>query len=198
MSPTVLDIAQVFRLSPSGKCVDVTHDWSSSSYPTVESSGTSDSITQLEYNPSTFKSYRTSFTSFIPFAKKTFNLPSSTTDRAQEHMYFLLYWLNKHVFLNKSKGVKFEWIPLVEALHSFNDITTWPFLLAHLYHILYEMTRGEPFETNLKKPTWMVQLWLQLYFPEFQEPNLEFLEGVAPARILVEASLTNHSTFACL
>ena len=57
------------------------------------------------------------------------------------------------------------------------------------------MTRGTPFETNLNGPTWMVQLWLQWYFPKLWAPKLEFLEGVASARILVEASPTNHSTF---
>ena len=60
-------------------------------------------------------------------------------------MYFLQYWLNKHVFPNKSKGVKVEWIPLVEALHNFDDVATGPVLLAHLYHLLDEMTRGIPF-----------------------------------------------------
>lgn len=63
-------------------------------------------------------------------------------------MYFLLYWLNTYVFLSKSKWVKLEWIPLVKALHSFNDVAMRHFLLAHLYHLLYEMTRGEPFESN--------------------------------------------------
>ncbi|KAM2084315.1 hypothetical protein ACFX1R_022163 [Malus domestica] len=59
------------------------------------------------------------------------------------------------------------------------------------------MTRDEPFETNLNGPIWMIQLWLQWYFPEFRAANLEFPEGVAPARILVEAPPTDHSTFAC-
>ena len=43
----------------------------------------------------------------------------------------------------------------------------------------------------------MIQLWLQWYFPEFWAANLEFPEGVAHARILAEAPLTDHSTFAC-
>ncbi|KAB2615268.1 hypothetical protein D8674_021856 [Pyrus ussuriensis x Pyrus communis] len=37
-----------------------------------------------------------------------------------------------------------------------------------------------------------------LHRPSLQAPNLEFPEGVAPARILAEGSPTNHSTFACL
>ncbi|KAB2626235.1 S2-RNase [Pyrus ussuriensis x Pyrus communis] len=122
--------------------LDITHDWTSPSCPTVESLGASEFITRLEYNSSTFKNYGTSFLGFIPFAKKTFNLPSFTADKAHEHMYFLLYWLNKHMLPNMSKGVKLEWIPLVEALHFFNDVATGLFLLVHLYHLPYEMTIG--------------------------------------------------------
>ncbi|RXH88538.1 hypothetical protein DVH24_000137 [Malus domestica] len=33
---TILDMAQVFGLRPLGRCMDVTHHWSSSSHPTVE------------------------------------------------------------------------------------------------------------------------------------------------------------------
>ena len=95
MFPTILDMAQVFKLRPSDRVVDITHEWSSSSYPTVEGSDVSDSITLLEYNLSAFKSYRNLFTGFILFSKKSFGPTSSTANRDQEHMYFLLYWLNK-------------------------------------------------------------------------------------------------------
>ncbi|KAM1944769.1 hypothetical protein ACFX15_012965 [Malus domestica] len=195
MSPTILDMAQVFGLRPSGRIVDVTQDWALSLI--AESSGSSAFFLSLEYNSTTFKSYGTFFKGFIPFVKENFGAGSSHVDKDQEHMYFLLYWLNKHVFPNKSKGVKVEWIPLVEALHNFDDVATGPFLLSHLYHLLFEMTQGEPFETNLNGPIWMIQTWLKWYFPEFRAANLEFPEGVAPARILAEATPTNHSTFAC-
>ncbi|KAB2635987.1 S2-RNase [Pyrus ussuriensis x Pyrus communis] len=98
----------------------------------------SESITHLKYKSSTFKCNGTSFSDFILFVKKMFSLPFPTVD-----------WLNKHVFPNKSKGVKLQWIPLVNALHSFDDVAIGPFNLAHLYHLLHEMTKREPFETNL-------------------------------------------------
>ena len=116
MTPTILDMAQLFGLRPSDRCVDITHDWLPPSRSTTEGSNASQPITSLEYNSTTFKSYGTSFASFVPFAKKMFIPPSPTADPAQEYMYFLLYWLNKHVFPNKSEGVKLEWIPLLEAL----------------------------------------------------------------------------------
>ncbi|KAM1683109.1 hypothetical protein ACFXTN_031314 [Malus domestica] len=130
MSPTILDMAQVFGLRPSDRIVDVTY--APHSCPIAESSGASASLFQLEYNYATFKSYETSFKGFIPFVKKNFGADSSKANLNQEHMYFLLYWLNKH---------------------------------------------GEPFETNLNGPIWMVQLWLKWYFLEFRAANLEFPEA---------------------
>ncbi|CAN6686501.1 unnamed protein product [Malus baccata var. baccata] len=195
MSPTLLDMAQVFGLRPSGRIVDVTQDWVPSS--TTGSSSSSTPFLSLNYNSATFKSYGNSFKGFIPFVKENFGAGSPRADKDQEHMYFLLYWLNKHIFPNKSKGVRVEWIPLVEVLHNFDDVATGPFLISHLYHLLFEMTRDEPFETNLNGPIWMIQTWLQWYFLEFRAANLEFPEGVALARILAEAAPIDHSTFAC-
>ena len=88
--------------------MDVTHDWASSSCSPAESLGSSASPLQVEYNSATFKSYETSFNGFIHFVKKSFGADSPNTNIDQEHMYFLLYWFNKHVFPNKSKGVKVE------------------------------------------------------------------------------------------
>ncbi|XP_048445099.1 uncharacterized protein LOC125479610, partial [Pyrus x bretschneideri] len=155
MSLTILNMAQVFKLRPLGRVVDVTHDWSHFSYSIVESSSSSAPFLQIESNSSTFKSYGTSFTGFSPFANKSFGPTSFTANRDQEHMYFLLYWLNKHVFPNKSKEMKVEWIPLVEALHNFDDMATGPFILFHLYHLLFEMTRGKPLKlTSIGQPGW--------------------------------------------
>lgn len=81
ISPMILDIAQIFGLRPSGRCVDITYDWSSPSHLTAESSGAFEFITRTEYTSSTFKSYATSFANFITFVKKTFSLPSPTADR---------------------------------------------------------------------------------------------------------------------
>ena len=112
MSPTILDMAQVFGLRPSGRIVDVTQDWAPSSRPPAKDSGTSSGAStpflHLDYNSATFKGYGTSFKGFIPFVKGNFGVGSPNANRAQEHMYFLLYWLNKHAFPNKSKGVKVE------------------------------------------------------------------------------------------
>lgn len=44
MTPTILDMAQVFGLKPSGRCVDITHDWSSPSRLVVEGSNAFQSL----------------------------------------------------------------------------------------------------------------------------------------------------------
>lgn len=73
---TVLDMAKVFWLRSSGWWVDITHDCSFPAQPTTEIFEASMSITSLDYNSTTFKSYETSFANFILFVKKMYNLPS--------------------------------------------------------------------------------------------------------------------------
>ncbi|KAM1179800.1 hypothetical protein ACFX2G_019324 [Malus domestica] len=90
MSPTILDMEQIFRLRPSGIIVDITHDWALTLRPIVESSGTSSGTSalflQLEYNSTTFQSYGTSFKGFIPFVKNNFGAGSSNANIDQEHI----------------------------------------------------------------------------------------------------------------
>ncbi|KAM2357067.1 hypothetical protein ACFX1X_006075 [Malus domestica] len=88
MSPTILDMSQVFGLRLSGRIVDVTQDWVPSSSSIAESFSSSASFLQLEYNSATFKSYGTSFKGFIPFVKNNFGADSSSANKDQEHMYF--------------------------------------------------------------------------------------------------------------
>ncbi|KAB2615436.1 TMV resistance protein N-like [Pyrus ussuriensis x Pyrus communis] len=54
-------MAQIFRLRPSDRIVDVTHDWAPLSLSTAESSGSSAPLLQLEYKSATLKSYGTFF-----------------------------------------------------------------------------------------------------------------------------------------
>lgn len=102
-------------------------------------------------------------------------------------MYFCVYWLNKHVFPNKSKRLKLEWIPLVETLYSFDDVATRLFLIAYLYHFLYEMTKGEPFETNLNGPT----RWSS-YGCSGTSPSFECQTWSSPKEWLLSASWSRH------
>ncbi|CAN6542666.1 unnamed protein product [Malus baccata var. baccata] len=165
MSPTILDMAQVFGLRPSGMIVDVPQDWVPSS--TTGSSSSSTPFLHLNYNSATFKNYGTSFKGFIPFVKENFGAGSPRADKDQEHMYFLLYWLNKHIFPNKSNGVRVEWIPLVEVLHNFDDVATCPFLLSHLY----------PDDTNLAAMSLQDSIRLRMGCVSLEEISLLSLKS---------------------
>lgn len=81
MSPTILDMAQVVGLRPSGRVINITHNWTPLSRPTTENSNGPTPITHLEYNSATFKSCGTSFTGFILFVKKTFRHSSYDPNR---------------------------------------------------------------------------------------------------------------------
>ncbi|KAM0985425.1 hypothetical protein ACFX2C_012699 [Malus domestica] len=49
MTPIVFDMAQVFGLKPSGRCLDITHNWSFSSQLAAGSSEASQDIVSLEF-----------------------------------------------------------------------------------------------------------------------------------------------------
>ncbi|PQM38890.1 uncharacterized protein Pyn_29422 [Prunus yedoensis var. nudiflora] len=61
-------------------------------------------------------------------------------DREQEHMMFLLFWLNRFVFPNVDGSVSPEYMHLAEALHNESGLATGPFMLASLYRCLYQIT----------------------------------------------------------
>ncbi|KAI5341537.1 hypothetical protein L3X38_009412 [Prunus dulcis] len=58
----------------------------------------------------------------------------------QEHMMFLLLWLNKFIFPNAAEEVKLEYMHLAEALDNEVDVATRPFMLDFLYHCLHQIT----------------------------------------------------------
>ncbi|KAB2617250.1 hypothetical protein D8674_013119 [Pyrus ussuriensis x Pyrus communis] len=88
---------RVSSLKLSGICVNITHDWSSPSHPVAESSKAHQSVTSLEYNPTTFKSYETSFMGFIPFAKTMLNpyFPTADPWMSGQKKMMLMPWFSK-------------------------------------------------------------------------------------------------------
>lgn len=97
------------------------------------------------------------------------------TARDQENMMFLLFLLNKFIFPHADGGVKPEYMHLAEALHNEAGLATGPFMLASLYHCLYQITIN-PLDLVVCGPVWMAQIWLEWYFPELGNEELEYLE----------------------
>ncbi|CAB4317105.1 unnamed protein product [Prunus armeniaca] len=73
------------------------------------------------------------------------------------------------------KTREIEFMHLAEALHNESDLATGPFMLALLYHCLHRIT-VDPFNLNVCGPIWMLQIWLEWYFPELGSAGSESLE----------------------
>ncbi|BBH06234.1 hypothetical protein Prudu_017820, partial [Prunus dulcis] len=84
--------------------------------------------------------------SFSNYLKKF----SAEKDKDQQHMLFLLYWLNRFVFPNRSSAVLLEYRHLAEALHNHTDVGLGPTVLAHLFKNLHTATLENPL--NLSAP----------------------------------------------
>lgn len=85
---------------------------------------------------------------------------------------FLLYWLNRFVFPNRSLVVLFEYKHLAEALHNHTDVGLGPIVLAHLYKNLHNSTMDNPLNISAPCAFWIIQIWPQVYFPELRFPDI--------------------------
>ncbi|CAL9004407.1 unnamed protein product [Prunus brigantina] len=73
------------------------------------------------------------------------------------------------------KFILLEYRHLAEALHNHTDVGLGPTVLAHLFKNLYSATLENPLNLTAPGAFWMIQIWLQVYFPE-----LRFLDVVLP------------------
>ncbi|CAL9024629.1 unnamed protein product [Prunus brigantina] len=114
-------------------------------------------------------------------------------DKDQQHMLFLLYWLNRFVFPNRSSTVLLEYKHLVEALHNHADVGLGPTVLAHLYKNLHNPTLESPLNISTPGVFWMIQVWLQVYFPELRFPNIVLPEDQVMAAPLLSTKVPKCS-----
>ncbi|CAL2247475.1 unnamed protein product [Prunus armeniaca] len=160
MSPTVLDMAQNFGFRPHGRLVDAIGDYHRRKNQEKLSKPFTVSSAVINQN--------CSFSNYL----RKFNVEK---DKDQQHMLFLLYWLNMFVFPNRSLAVLLEYRHLAEALHNHTDVGLGPTVLAHLFKNLHTATLENPLNLSTPGALWMIQIWLQVYFPE-----LRFLDIVLP------------------
>lgn len=88
-------------------------------------------------------------------------------------MMLLLFWLNKFIIPNPEGFIQHEYVYLAEDLHNDDDVATGLFILASLFHCLHQITT-KLMDLNVYGPLWMIQIWLQWYFPEHSLGNLDF------------------------
>ncbi|CAL2239239.1 unnamed protein product [Prunus armeniaca] len=159
MTPTLLDMAQIFGFRPHGRPVDSIGDY--------HRRKNQEKLSKLKF--------------------------SAEKDKDQPHMLFLMYWLNRFVFLNRSSAVLLEYRHLAEALHNHTDVGLGPTVLAHLFKNLHTATLDNPLNLSAPGAFWMIQIWLQVYFPELRFPNISLPNDQVLALPLMSAEVPKHS-----
>ncbi|CAL5328053.1 unnamed protein product [Camellia sinensis] len=140
MSPTILDIAALTGLHLHGEEV-------SAVFSTAKS-------------PCSI-SYSKTMTAYDKFIDLSID-PNGVTE--DEHVRFLVMWLNKFLFCNASHKITKDYTGLAISLAAGRKLALAPLVLSHLYRVLAEFLNRKFLNTD--GPFWLLHLWLQAYFPE--------------------------------
>lgn len=177
MSPTLLDLAALAGFRPHG--IEM-HASAFTPPPTVS----------LDLK---FSKNGLSFNHFMEINRKSGPVDS------QEHISFLLMWLCKFVFCVASHKVTKEYIYIAEVLAEGRPLALGTFVLSRLYRGLHSITSND-MTVNVGGPFWLLQFWLQAYFPElgphFSSTGPFIIEGARYASAcLVDRSATDCFKF---
>ncbi|CAL2266795.1 unnamed protein product [Prunus armeniaca] len=104
-----------------------------------------------------------------------------------------MYWLNRFILPNRSFAVLLEYRHLAEALHNHTDIGLGPTILAHLFKNLHTATLENPLNMSAPGAFWMIQIWLEVYFPELRFPDVVLPEDQVLAQPLMSAEVPRRS-----
>ncbi|CAL2271624.1 unnamed protein product [Prunus armeniaca] len=178
MAPTMLDMAQIFGFRPHGRPVDAVGDYHRKKDQQKLAKPFNISPALINQNCS-FSNYLRKF--------------SAEMDKDQQHMLFLLYWLNRFILPNRSSAVLLEYRHLAEALHNHTDVGLGPIVLAHLFKNLHIATLEYPLNLSAPGAFWMIQIWLQVYFPELRFPDIVLPEDQVLAQPLLSAEVPKRS-----
>ncbi|KAL5173278.1 hypothetical protein HKD37_16G045853 [Glycine soja] len=145
MTPTLLDVAALTGLRPSGETYDPTKS--------------SDNI-KLIYKENTFSKY---------IAEHKGSVEEEVSD--EEHVAFLTLWLSHYVFCTKSLQVAKRFIPMAIQIHEGQNFGFGRLLLAVLYESLGEacddLKKSKDGSSFLVSgPMWLLQLWLNATFEQ--------------------------------
>ncbi|KAI8547407.1 hypothetical protein RHMOL_Rhmol07G0193200 [Rhododendron molle] len=81
----------------------------------------------------------------------------------EEHVAFLLYWLNKFLFCVSSSRITKDFTDLAKALASGQKLAMAPLVLAYLYRAMLDLLENR--YVFVAGPLWIMTLWLCAYFP---------------------------------
>ncbi|XP_021812765.1 uncharacterized protein LOC110755792 [Prunus avium] len=158
MTPTVLDMAALFGLSPLGVEVNAAlvapeaEGSFKATWPILTRVAGSKAKNMLNYS---------SFYS-------NFGVDDAIAPHGEvEHAAFLPYWLCKFVFCTQGNKVTLEFAHLADYFAQGGRLALGPFLLGHIYRTLHDIvTNG--MKPKHGGPLWAFQFWLQAYFPELR------------------------------
>ena len=84
---------------------------------------------------------------------------------------FLEWWLCKFIFCTSAGKPTGTWSSLATALYNGTVVGLGQPVLGSLYRALYQVAM-HPFEVQSSGPFWILDFWLQTYFPHFRRPNV--------------------------
>ncbi|TMW85591.1 hypothetical protein EJD97_022879 [Solanum chilense] len=151
MGPTVLDIVALTGLRPHGEEVSA--------------------ILGMAGSTCHFPKDRTIYDNSLRYSKYLHVSMSETAVTKEEHISFLFTWLRKHLFCDSSVNMIKQCTKLAFALAGGRKLALAPFLLSNLYHGCTEIIMSKFLYG--RGPFWILQFWLQSYFPEFQPATLD-------------------------
>ena len=143
LTPTLLDVAGLTGLKPTGQSFD----------PDSHDSDISFDFTRLTYG------------NFI----KDQRITTSVEVSDKEHIAFLTYWLSMYIFCSRSIQVPKGFKTLAIQLHEGRDICLSKLILGSLYENLNQaMTSIKEYQSGssliIPGPIWLFQLWLLVTF----------------------------------
>ncbi|XP_009760845.1 uncharacterized protein [Nicotiana sylvestris] len=155
MGPTILDIVSLTGLRPHGEEVSV---------PLAIAESTCD-----------FPKYGKikECLTYCKFLDVSMGAMSVTEE---EHISFLVMWLCRYLLCNSSITMIEQCTKLAFVLAMGKKLALAPFVLSNLYHGCHDIVTGK-FD-DATGPFWILQLWLQSYFPEHQPSTSD--NGNAP------------------
>ncbi|CAL8112087.1 unnamed protein product [Prunus armeniaca] len=151
MSPTLLHMAQIFGFMPYGRPANAIGDY--------HRRKNGEKVAKKFTISSTVINQNCSFSNFL----KRF---CSEKDKDQQHMFFLLYWLNRFVFPNRPSVIPLKYGHLAKAMHNHTGVGLGPTVLPHMYKNLHSATLDNPLNISSSGTFWMIQIWLEALHEE--------------------------------
>ncbi|XP_021833175.1 uncharacterized protein LOC110772988 [Prunus avium] len=191
MTPTVLDMAALFGLSPLGVEVNAAlvapevEGSFKAAWPTLTRVAGSKAKNMLNYS-SFYGNFgvedNAEYDAIAPLGEV-------------EHAAFLLYWLCKFVLCTQANKVILEFAHLADYLAQGGRLALGPFLLGHIYRTLHDIVT-DGMKPKHGDPLWAFQFWLQAYFPELRGvANISDTEPLANA--FSRAHRKHHTSAFC-